>query len=220
MKPLKLLSPILVLLLAACAGSGSKSLSCSHPAKGYYCVKSGDTLYRISQRFNISVPTLRALNGLDNDRILVGQTLQISHNTGSHPAASSPPPRQSADNGRIRMQWPVEGGSLIKPYGRDNRGIDIAAPAGTPVKAAAPGVVIYTGEAVRGYGKLIVIRHRGNVITAYANNDSILISEQARVGSGQRIATVGSTGRSDGETALHFEVRINSRHVDPALYLK
>ena len=201
---------VMILLLAACAGNG-KNMSCNNPAKGYYCVQSGDTLYRIGQRFGTNVLQLKQWNNLKSNRILAGQVLQVSSKAKTQ--------NFTAQQNNKPLLMPVNG-SIIKPFSPSTRGIDIAAPLGTPVKAAADGVVIYAGEEVRGYGKLLLVRHTPTLLTAYANNDILLVGNQARVKAGQSIATVGNSSRLDGATALHFEVRVNGAAVNPQLYLK
>ncbi|XXQ68897.1 murein hydrolase activator EnvC family protein [Neisseriaceae bacterium B1] len=201
------------LILAACAGSGNNARGSArcNTSQGYYCVQSGDTLYRISQRFNTSVSELKALNQLRGDTIHVGQSLRINRKASANKNAV-------ANNSNAQLQWPLKG-SILQNYSNTNRGIDIEAPAGSTVVAAGDGQVIHAGDGVRGYGNLILIRHSNTLLTAYANNDRLLVSEKARVKAGQPIATVGHTGRSDGQTALHFEVRVNGKAVNPNAYL-
>lgn len=205
------------LVLAACAGSGSKTDACAAAASGYHCVRSGDTLYKLSQRYNVSVAQIKSLNNLRGDTIHVGQSLRVSGKAAARSTAAAKPAAQTArSDAQTQLQWPLSG-SIIVPYSRQSQGIDIAAPVGTPVKAAADGTVIYTGSEVRGYGKLILIRHSDTMLTAYAHNDSIQVAADARVKRGQTIATVGLN--NSGESALHFEVRINGKHVNPMPYL-
>lgn len=199
--------------LAACSSSGSKSTTkvCKNLSQNQYCVQSGDTLTRIAQRYKVSVNDLKAWNGLRGDTIQVGQALIVRGNSTQAQAVRP--------SGNIQLQMPVQG-RIIAPYSNSNKGLDIAAPRGTLVTAAADGTVLYAGQGVRGYGKLLLIRHSPTTITAYAHNDSLLVAEKATVRAGQIIASVGDTGRSDGQTALHFELRINGKHVNPAAYLR
>ena len=101
--------------------------------------------------------------------------------------------------------------------GHRHDGIDIAAPEGTTVSAAAAGTVIYAGEQT-GYGSIVIVRHDGGLVTLYAHNSRLLVDEGARVRRGEPIARVGQTGRTTGPH-LHFEVREGTRPRNPLLYL-
>ncbi|MDO5357202.1 MAG: peptidoglycan DD-metalloendopeptidase family protein [Conchiformibius sp.] len=219
----------LALLLAACADAPtSKTYVCRTLASNQYCVQSGDSLSRIAQRFRVEVSQLKAWNNLHNDNIRPGQTLTVARKgtvaapvAKARPSAAPAPKTQntSAPSGGFALQYPVRG-DVVVPYGGSNKGIDIAAPRGTLVHAAADGTVIYSGSSVRGYGNLLLIRHNDSVITAYANNENLLVPDKAAVRAGQIVASVGDSGRTDGRTALHFEVRVNGKHVNPGLYLR
>jgi murein DD-endopeptidase MepM/ murein hydrolase activator NlpD len=124
--------------------------------------------------------------------------------------------------GPVSLQMPVEGrvssrfGSRRDPIRgghRQHQGVDIAAPRGTPIGAAAAGEVIFAGRQ-RGYGNTVVIKHADGRQTRYAHAERLLVTAGDRVGAGQTIATVGSTGRSTGPH-VHFEVVDGDRHVDP-----
>jgi murein DD-endopeptidase MepM/ murein hydrolase activator NlpD len=120
------------------------------------------------------------------------------------------------------FQWPVRG-HVLAGYGsgRDgthNDGINIAAPRGAAVEAADAGVVAYTGNELRGYGNLILVKHPNGWISAYAHCDLILVKRGDKVARGQVIARVGSTGNV-GEPQLHFELRRGNRAVDPREFL-
>jgi murein DD-endopeptidase MepM/ murein hydrolase activator NlpD len=123
--------------------------------------------------------------------------------------------------GKPRFLWPANG-VLFSKYGqRDGMphdGIDISAPTGTPVYAAADGRVIYSGDGVRGYGNLIIVKHEGFYSTVYAHNEENLVGEGDFVEAGQLIAKLGQTGRASGPH-LHFEVRFKSKPVDPVKHL-
>lgn len=115
--------------------------------------------------------------------------------------------------------WPTQG-VLTSPYGwrwgTMHRGIDIGAPSGTPIYAAAGGTVFYAGW-MGGYGNLILIDHGDGRVTAYAHQSSLAVSG-GQVGRGQIIGYVGSTGDSTGPH-LHFELRVDGTAVDPLPYL-
>jgi murein DD-endopeptidase MepM/ murein hydrolase activator NlpD len=120
-----------------------------------------------------------------------------------------------------RMAWPVNG-KVVSNYGtsggQKNDGIDIAAAKGTPVTAADGGEVIYAGSDVAKMGNLLLIQHSGGYITAYGNNEELLVKKGARVKKGQTIAKVGNSGGS-AEPYLHFEVRRAGKTIDPATVL-
>jgi murein DD-endopeptidase MepM/ murein hydrolase activator NlpD len=118
------------------------------------------------------------------------------------------------------LAWPVSG-PVTSPFGwrwgRMHEGIDIAVPTGTPVHAAASGVVIYAGW-MDGYGNFVILDHGGGIATAYGHNTSVAVAVGQSVSQGQVIAYAGSTGHSTGPH-VHFEVRVNGGAVDPLGYL-
>ncbi|MGL4859136.1 MAG: peptidoglycan DD-metalloendopeptidase family protein [Enterobacteriaceae bacterium] len=115
--------------------------------------------------------------------------------------------------------WPTQG-KIIDNFSSaegGNKGIDIAGTREQPVLATASGRVVYAGNALRGYGNLIIIKHNDDYLSAYAHNDNILVREQEDVKAGQKIATMGSTGTSS--VRLHFEIRYKGKSVNPLRYL-
>jgi murein DD-endopeptidase MepM/ murein hydrolase activator NlpD len=118
--------------------------------------------------------------------------------------------------------WPVTG-KVVSEFGPlsdglHNDGINIAAPVGTPVRAAENGVVVYAGNELRGFGNMLLIRHADGFVTAYAHNESLLVARGDTVERGQIIARVGSSGSVDSPQ-LHFEIRVGTDAVDPREYL-
>jgi murein DD-endopeptidase MepM/ murein hydrolase activator NlpD len=151
---------------------------------------------------------------------LAAASTRVSAVAASAPPAAdvhtaTPPSTPSAGLG-----WPVQG-TIVSPYGqrwgRLHSGIDIAAPAGTPIAAAASGRVVYAGS-MSGYGLIVVIQHAGGIATAYAHNSSNAVSVGQSVAQGQTIASVGCTGHCYGDH-VHFEVRVGGSPVDPMGYL-
>ncbi|OOF58020.1 murein hydrolase activator NlpD [Rodentibacter myodis] len=119
----------------------------------------------------------------------------------------------------VAWQWPASGNTIQGFSNADggNKGIDISGSRGQAVKAAAAGRVVYAGNALRGYGNLIIIKHNDDFLSAYAHNDRILVSDQQEVKAGQEIAKMGSTGTN--AVKLHFEIRYKGKSVDPIRYL-
>lgn len=119
----------------------------------------------------------------------------------------------------VQWQWPVKG-KIISGFSHQqqgNKGIDISGREGNRVNAAASGQVVYAGNALRGYGNLIIIKHNDDYLSAYAHNRKLLVAEKQMVTAGQQIAELGSTDATDAR--LHFEIRFRGSSVDPLKYL-
>lgn len=125
------------------------------------------------------------------------------------PAESS---KAGTDKEDIDWMWPVKG-KVLAPFTEASKGMDIGGKKGTPVLAAASGRVIYADAGLRGYGKLVIIRHNSTWLSAYAHNDTILVKEQQEVRKGQKIAEMGSSDTD--RVKLHFEIRRQGKPVDP-----
>lgn len=131
------------------------------------------------------------------------------------PASSAPDAAASAAVGE--WQWPATGELLAAYNEASNKGVDISGSVGDPVHAAAAGKVAYAGSGLRGYGKLVVIKHNQEYTSVYAHNDKLLVKEDDLVVQGQKIAELGS---SEAERPkLHFEIRKMGRAIDPLKYL-
>jgi murein DD-endopeptidase MepM/ murein hydrolase activator NlpD len=120
------------------------------------------------------------------------------------------------------LRWPVRGKVISaygsKPNGLKNEGINIAVPEGTSIRAAESGVVAYAGNELKGYGNLVLIRHDGGWVTAYAHAKELLVKRGDTVKRGDIIAKAGQTG-SVSSPQLHFEVRKGATAMDPVKYL-
>jgi lipoprotein NlpD len=134
------------------------------------------------------------------------------------PPAPAPEPEKSPgpDNDDVDWMWPVNG-KVLAPFTDGIKGMDIAGKKGAAVLAAANGRVIYADSGLRGYGKLVIIRHNNTWLSAYAHNDKILVKEQQEVRKGQKIAEMGSSDTD--QVKLHFEVRRQGKPVDPVKFL-
>ena len=132
--------------------------------------------------------------------------------------APPPPAADSGDDDRLDWMWPAKG-KLIGAFSESAnlKGIDIAGTAGEPVVASAPGKVVYAGTGLRGYGKLIIIKHNSIYLSAYAHNREILVKEGQQVARGQKIAEMGNTDTD--QVKLHFEIRRLGKPMDPVRYL-
>lgn len=113
--------------------------------------------------------------------------------------------------------WPVKG-MVLKKFGNGSKGIDISGQAGQAVLAAADGVVVYSGDKLRGYGNMIIIKHNDEFLSAYAHNSQLRAKENDRVKAGAHIADMGVN--ESGSPALHFEIRYKGKPVDPLRYLQ
>ena len=131
------------------------------------------------------------------------------------PAAAEAKP---AEGDEVAWSWPA-GGKVIGQFSDSgaNKGVDIAAKVGDPVLAAGPGRVVYSGQGLRGYGRLIIIKHNNTYLSAYAHNSSLLVKEGQTVTKGQKIAEAGNT--DSDVPKLHFEIRRQGKPVDPTKYL-
>ena len=194
----------------------------------YHQVRPGETLSGIGQVYGISYQKLARVNDIRNpNKLKVGQKIfipgtprQLTKRSSVLPQPSkkiSPEPRW---NGKARFAWPLKG-IVTSRFGPRNGsfhdGIDIGAPIGTPVRVAADGQVIYSGV-LRGYGNVIIVRHGQGYVTVYAHNKANSVKEGESVRRGQKIAEVGTSGRTTGPS-LHFEVRKNNLARNPLPYL-
>ena len=202
-------------------------------------VQKGQTLYRISKAYGVTVEELMDANRITDPRELkVGEALLIpgarerraitSYDAPEPEARPAPvtvasqrrPATISVGRGSGDLEWPLRG-VLYARFGRKGKelhdGIDLAAPAGQPVKTAASGTVLFAGEQ-KGYGLIVIVEHDSGLITLYAHNRDLRVKTGQKVRGGQVVATVGDSGRTSGPH-LHFEVRKDGHPVDPLEFL-
>ncbi|MGQ0586816.1 MAG: peptidoglycan DD-metalloendopeptidase family protein [Gammaproteobacteria bacterium] len=206
--------------------------------EGYHLIEQGDTVYSIAFRNQLDFRELAAWNDIGPDYLIhPGQTLRLTPPPGGAPIRTTPigppPPTGSVGSApaaprpptpaapaevvlKFAWRWPTAG-SVLKPFSEGGKGVDIGGTLGQPVVAAAPGKVVYSGGALKGYGELIIIKHDDVHLSAYGYNRRRLVGEGATVAAGQPIAELGLG--PEQKPVLHFEVRRRGKPVDPAGYL-
>jgi murein DD-endopeptidase MepM/ murein hydrolase activator NlpD len=220
-------------LLAAASGCAHRTLAPVPQAAQqgrFHTVVAGENLFRLSQQYGASVEAIARENAIDDPMLLTaGRVLFIP---GAAPAVQPAPVAaaqvQAAPAARDvqparagRVLWPVRG-VIYSPFGQRNGehhdGLDLAAPEGTPIVAAADGTVVFAGEQ-RGYGRIILVAHSGDIVTVYAHNRDNQVRAGDKVVRGQQLATVGRSGNASGPH-LHFEVRAGTKPRDPLAMLR
>lgn len=177
---------------------------------GYYRVAPGDTLASVGAGFGQRPQDIAEWNRLPATASLVpGQVLRVAPPVGANANAGGGP--------AIHFAWPAYGQVLKSMQAGGSKGIVIAGRAEDPVRAAADGTVIYVGNAIQQYAALVVVKHGDGIVTAYAVNGPVAVSEGDSVRKGQQIAQMGTdkTGRS----TLQFEIRRDGTPMDPLAYL-
>jgi lipoprotein NlpD len=204
----------------------------------YHVVERHQTLYRICKTYGVDIKQVASLNGIsDHSKIEVGQRIFVPgakkilkveiviDDVVAEPGEGDKEREKERPRTAYRKLdfiWPVEGkfGDVFEESeSKRHQGIDIRSALGTPIKASSAGVVVYSGNTIRGYGNLIILRHSEELVTVYAHNQVNLVEEGTWVGKGYVIGRVGQTGNATGPH-LHFEIRRNNKAVDPLLYLK
>jgi lipoprotein NlpD len=127
------------------------------------------------------------------------------------------PPGSGDDPDRVDWIWPSSGRILAGFSEATNKGVDILGKIGDPVYASAAGRVVYSGTGLRGFGKLVIIKHNQSYLSAYAHNSNIFVKEGQNVARGQKIAEIGNT--DSPQAKLHFEIRRLGKPVDPLKFL-
>ena len=205
---------------------------------GKHKVQKGDTLYSIAWQYGYDVRTIANWNNLRQPyTIFPGQSLTVrpykskaaneksvtkksryakNSNAAKHEERVESQHKRTKN---ISWKWPTKG-KIISHYASNDpgrQGIDIAGRKGQAVKAAAKGKVVYSGSGLRGYGKLIIIKHNDTYFSAYAHNNKVHVKEDEFVKSGQQIADMGNSGAE--RVMLHFEIRRNGKPSNPLKYL-
>ena len=226
----------IIIFLSLC-GCSHKSfiLSRKNHDYNYHIVKSGDTLHSIAKQYNVRLERLVKINNIkvphtlyDGQKLnLPDSNIQKNYNVllkkQVYAAKKTPKiecnynqPNSVKHSNNNKWVWPAHG-TIIKHFvnfGPDQgKGIDIIGKKGDPIMSIANGKVVYSGNNLRGYGNLIIIKHNQDFLSAYAHNDKILVKEQQEVVKGQKIATMGDSEAN--KVVLHFEIRYKGKPIDP-----
>ncbi|RMW98076.1 peptidoglycan DD-metalloendopeptidase family protein [Pseudoxanthomonas spadix] len=219
------------------SASASAPRAVSRPKYGQSAtVQRGQTLYRIATDNGIVPSDLAAWNGLAPPyTIYPGQSLKlyppggaaargsagtsVASGRAASASASGTAAAAAPIKSDIKWRWPADGQLVGRFVAGDatNQGVDIAGHGGDAVRAAADGVVVYSGAGLVGYGELIIVKHSEAWLSAYGHNRKRLVNEGQNVKAGQQIAEMGRSGAS--RDMLHFEIRYNGKPVDPLGYL-
>ena len=199
-------------------------------ARPVHIVRAGETLWSIAWRYNVDVNDMVRWNALENPNlIVVDQRLFIAPASASVMSSQEPSsPANAASSASVgrslppptarsaqEWQWPVRG-PVVSAYGAaeaTGKGIGIGGEIGDDVRAAAPGQVVYAGDGLAAYGNLVIIRHDETYLSAYGQNDRLLVGEGDSVTQGQVIASMGLG--PERQPHVHFEIRRNGTPVNP-----
>ncbi|MBD3609564.1 MAG: peptidoglycan DD-metalloendopeptidase family protein [Gammaproteobacteria bacterium] len=211
----------------------------------YHTVEKGETLYSIAWTYGYDYKTVAGWNKINPPYIIsLGQRIRVApppevltsrtdQNSAKEKAWSGNSKKgnwsqkkskkivknRTENDETISWQWPVRG-KVIDTFSASDRGVkgvNISGPLNREIHSAASGEVVYSGTGLRGYGRLVIIKHDNIFLSAYAHNNKLLVKEGERVKQGQKIATMGSSGTD--KVMLHFEIRKDGRPVDPLRYL-
>ena len=233
--------------LAVTAGcrTSARPMHPQSPLGHWYRMEAGETLGEVARRNGVQEEDLLEVNGFRSAaEARAGRTIFVLNGpettaagptlaSGTPASPSGPPPAAGAGvagggtpaasvGPPARLRWPVESPRITSQFGsrwgRQHEGIDLSAPIGTPVFAADGGEVVYSGNTVRGYGNMIVLKHADGLLTVYAHNSVLLVKVGAAVRAGDRIALSGQSGHASGPH-VHFEVRRAEIPRDPLQFL-
>lgn len=234
--PLLRIASMALLVTVSCAPRSAAPL---RVLGKWHAVSEGETVDTVAKRYGADPDAVAELNDLPRRDPITGREEIFVPKAGQEPPGTGAPPPAALKagsssgsaqrgtvgkcgvEGRPCFEWPVDGevGATFGPRdGKHHDGLDILAKRGTEIGAAHDGTVLYSGDEIKGYGNLVLLRNDDGIITVYAHNDSNAVKEGDRVKKGQKIGEVGDTGSATA-THLHFEVRVGERPRDPMLYL-
>jgi len=233
---------LLLLIFSGCQVLRNLEILPSDQQGVYHTIQEGQTLYSVAQAYDINVDQLKRINGIyvpfklqvgtrlwipGARRVLEGNSKKNKQAAGKKKGQVKKGSKTKSARGKTVKAvkgffiWPVKGQLTSKfgnRKGRHHDGIDVGARKGTPIVAAAAGKVMFSGWGPTGYGLMVIIKHKNNLTTIYAHSSHIHVQKNQTVKQGQRIASVGNTGRSTGPH-LHFEVRNDTHPQNPLNYL-
>ena len=235
-----LLTGVLFLFFLSCTIFHSLPLPLKKPDGIYHTVKKGQTLWRICKRYDVNLQNVAELNNIKTvsqiktgDKIFIPgakTVLWVPPTTKKTKSTwKKPPPKQKSSKSEQRkivkypgvFQWPVKG-SIVSGFGINkgmkHDGINIKTPLGTLVKASNSGKVIFS-SLLEGYGNTIIIQHKNNYATVYANNRKNIVKKGKWVKRGQNVAEVGVSSEKNNVPYLHFQIRKFNRPRNPLFYL-
>ena len=227
---------VLLLALAGCTSSERGALPV--PISQVYQVKAGDTLYSIGWRYGLDYRDLAQTNGLQPPyTIYPGQKLRLAAPVAARtptPKTASKPARQTAPSATPATasraapapaapvasgawQWPTSS-PVTREFGGTSKGLDFSVAAGTPVRAAAAGEVVYAGAGLGGFQHLVILKHDERHLSAYGLNQPIAVREGQKVNAQERIANIAAAAAA--ARTLHFEIRRDGKPVSPRALLR
>ncbi|MBV1877744.1 MAG: peptidoglycan DD-metalloendopeptidase family protein [Pseudomonadales bacterium] len=221
------------LLLSGCQlGGGYAPVATIGQRGAVHQVVKGDTLYSIAFTYGIDFKRLAAANGIkppyiihpeQNIRLFIKGARKkkerqkiVAKRSSTNTRAAT---KSESQYSNINWRWPIDG-KVVRGFaltGKINKGVDIRARLGESVNSAADGVVVYAGGGLRGYGKLVIVKHSDSFLSAYGHNRIILVKEGDKVKGGDIVAEIGSSGLN--QQMLHFEIRRDGKPEDPMFYL-
>lgn len=232
----------LCLLIAACSGSAipvverdavtgnrGKLVRQAIPESGTHSVRRGETLYSIAWMYGQDFKQLARNNNIPAPYVIhAGERLQLSSGRASLKANPRVTPREKrkavvADRVPAAWRWPTSG-RVLNRFGQNSggqlasKGIDIEGELGQAVYSTRAGKVVYSGNGIRGYGNLLIVKHSAEYLSAYAYNSRLLVKEGQQVKEGQKIAEIGNSGVAR-KAKLHFEIRKAGKPVNPLSFL-